>query len=314
MKIIQNRKIYYIISGILVAISIVSLAIWGLNVGIDFSGGSLLEVEFSVIERPQINEIQAALSEFDLGEVKVQPAGENNAILRFRNIDETTHQAVLDQLDSAFQPELEVETTGGVTLAAISVVGEERFESIGPVIGEELKNKAWIAIVVTVLAIIAYIAYVFRRVSKPVASWKYGVAAILALVHDIVIVTGLFSILGHFAGVEVNALFITALLTILGFSVNDTIVVFDRTRENLKKHYSGDFEEVVNDSVNQTVSRSINTSFTTLLILLSLYFFGGVTISHFVLALIAGVVVGTYSSIFVASPIIVTWYKRGKKY
>jgi preprotein translocase subunit SecF len=161
--------------------------------------------------------------------------------------------------------------------------------------------------------IITYIAYAFRKVSKPVASWKFGVAAILALVHDIVIVTGLFSILGRFTGAEVDSLFITALLTILGFSVHDSIVVFDRTRENLGKHYSSDFEEVVNDSVNSTITRSINTSFTTLLVLVILYVFGGASIANFILALIAGVVVGTYSSIFVASPIIVTWYNWGRR-
>ena len=162
--------------------------------------------------------------------------------------------------------------------------------------------------------IIGYIAYAFRKVSKPVSSWKYGVAAILALVHDIVIVTGLFSVLGRFAGVEVDSLFITALLTILGFSVHDSIVVFDRTRENLSKHYSSDFEEVVNDSVNSTITRSINTSFTTLLVLFMLYIFGGASIANFILALITGVVVGTYSSIFVASPIIVSWHNWSRRF
>jgi len=206
-----------------------------------------------------------------------------------------------------------VDTTVATDLPAQLVI-EERFETIGPVIGEEIKKKAWVAIFFTVIAIVLYIAYVFRKVSKPVASWKYGIAAIVALVHDIVIITGLFSILGHFFGTEVNSLFITALLTILGFSVNDTIVVFDRTRENLNKHYSQDFEKIVNDSVNSSITRSVNTSLTTLLILLALFFFGGETIKDFVLALIAGVVVGTYSSIFVASPIIVSWNKMKKMF
>jgi len=249
-------------------------------------------------------------------------------ILRFRDVDEKTHQSVLNTLEEAFKTELPAvnesigvsidgteNTDDAVTieLAGDKTVAEERFESIGPTIGEEIKEKAWIAIIFTVFAIILYISYVFRKVSKPVASWKYGIGAILALVHDIVIVTGLFSILGHFYGMEVNSLFITALLTILGFSVNDTIVTFDRTRENLGKHYTGDFETIVNDSVNQTLTRSINTSFTTLIILFALFFFGGATISNFVLALIVGVFVGTYSSIFVASPILVSWYTLSKK-
>lgn len=281
-------------------ISILSLIAWGLKLGIDFSGGSLLEVEFS-IDRPQANEVRDALAEFDLGEVKIQPAEQDSFILRFINVDEDMHQQILSSINSSFAPEGE------------SVITEQRFESIGPVIGEELKQKAWVAIFIAVIMIIAYIAYAFRKVSKPVASWKYGLAAIVALIHDILIVTGLFSILGHFTGAEVDSLFITALLTILGFSVHDTIVVFDRTRENLSKHYSSDFEEVVNDSVNQTISRSINTSFTTLLVLATLYFFGGATIANFVLALIAGVLIGTYSSVFVASPVVVTWHNWSKR-
>ncbi len=317
LSIIQNRKYFYIFSGALLLISVLSLIAWGLNPGIDFTGGSLLEVKFNV-DRPDIIEAKESLAQLDLGDIKIQPAGDTNMILRFRDVDEDTHQQILTTLKDAFRQESDVNvtTTGDDEVLAVIVADpliEERFESIGPIIGEELKHKAWIAILMAVMMIIAYIAYAFRKVSKPVASWKFGVAAILALVHDIVIVTGLFSILGHFLGVEVDSLFITALLTILGFSVHDTIVVFDRTRENLAKHYSGDFEQVVNDSVNQTISRSINTSFTTLLVLLTLYFFGGATISNFVLALIAGVVIGTYSSIFVASPVIVSWNSLTRK-
>ncbi|HLD28352.1 MAG TPA: protein translocase subunit SecF [Patescibacteria group bacterium] len=317
LSIIQNRKYFYIFSGALLLISVLSLIAWGLNPGIDFTGGSLLEVKFNV-DRPDIIEAKESLAQLDLGDIKIQPAGDTNMILRFRDVDEYTHQQILTTLKDAFRQESDVNvtTTGDDEVLAVIVADpliEERFESIGPIIGEELKHKAWIAILMAVMMIIAYIAYAFRKVSKPVASWKFGVAAILALVHDIVIVTGLFSILGHFLGVEVDSLFITALLTILGFSVHDTIVVFDRTRENLAKHYSGDFEQVVNDSVNQTISRSINTSFTTLLVLLTLYFFGGATISNFVLALIAGVVIGTYSSIFVASPVIVSWNSLTRK-
>lgn len=318
LNIIKNRKYFYTLSGILLLISVLSLIAWGLNPGIDFSGGSLMELKFN-IDRPNADEIKSSLNEFDLGDIKVQPAGENNIILRFRNIDEETHQEVLNALDQSFVTDVEIGIEGEtgraeVTSATVNqVFSEERFESIGPIIGQELKKKAWMAIFMAVVMIIAYIAYAFRKVSKPVSSWKFGVAAIIALVHDIVIVTGLFSILGFFMGAEVDSLFITALLTILGFSVHDSIVVFDRTRENLAKHYSGDFEEVVNDSVNQTITRSINTSFTTLLVLVILYVFGGSTIANFVLALIAGVIIGTYSSIFVASPVIVSWHNWNRR-
>ena len=311
--IIKNRKFFYSLSGILILISILSLIAWGLKPGIDFSGGSLMELKFE-IERPDTDQLREILTDFNLGDIKAQPAGVANIILRFKNIDEETHQQVLTRLRENYKKDVAVESeTGETATVQIEGLNEERFESVGPVIGEELKQKAWMAITLAVIMIIAYIAYAFRKVSKPVASWKFGVAAIVALVHDIVIVTGLFSILGHFMGAEVDSLFITALLTILGFSVHDTIVVFDRTRENLAKHYSGDFEEVVNDSVNQTITRSINTSFTTLLVLVTLYFFGGQTIANFVLALIAGVIIGTYSSIFVASPVIVTWHNISKK-
>ncbi len=284
------------------ALSLVSIVCWGLNLGIDFTGGSLLEVEFFEA-RPSTGAINEALEEFQLGEVKVQPAGEAGLILRFRNVSEQTHQKIVVKLQEFF----------GSEDSSQAILEEKRFESVGPVIGREIKKKAWLAIILAVVMIIAYIAYAFRKISKPVSSWKYGVAAILALIHDIVVILGLFSVLGYFFGTEIDSLFITALLTILGFSVHDTIVVFDRTRENLARHYQDDFEQVVNDSVNQTITRSINTSVTTLLVLVTLFLFGGRTISDFVLALIAGVVVGTYSSIFVASPILVSWQKTFRK-
>ncbi|MBI5765906.1 protein translocase subunit SecF [Candidatus Falkowbacteria bacterium] len=304
LKIIQNRKYNYLLSSAMVIAAIISLLIWGLKPSIDFTGGSLMEIKFN-IERPAIDQIQSGLSDLDLGELRVQPAGDRNIILRFKTVDEETHQKILSQLKSKFK---DVKNDSAPALT------EERFESIGPIIGKELARKAWIAIVLASIAIILYIAFAFRKVSKPVESWKYGVAAVIALVHDILIVVGLFAILGHFAGFEVDSLFITALLTILGFSVHDTIVVFDRTRENLAKHYSADFEAVVNDSINQTIARSINTSLSTLLVLSALYFLGGKSIANFALALIVGITVGTYSSIFVASPLVVTWHNLSKNF
>ena len=173
-----------------------------------------------------------------------------------------------------------------------------------------MKSKAVKSIIIVLLFIVFYIAYAFRKISKPVASWKYGISAIVALTHDILIITGVFAVLGHFMRVEVDSLFVTALLTILGFSIHDTIVTFDRTRENLFKNDDKPFEEIVNISVNQTIVRSLNTSVTTLFVLLAIYIFGGESIKNFVLALILGVIIGTYSSIFVASPLLVIWNRK----
>ncbi len=298
LQIIKNRKYYYAISGLLFAVSILSLMLWGLKPGLDFTGGSLLEVSFAS-SRPENAIIAEALKPINLGETIIQPAGEKDVIIKFRTVTEEEHQKALAALNEK--------------LGKDNKATEVRFDSVGPVIGKELLTKSLWMLLIASLAIVAYIAYAFRKVSKPLASWKYGVSAVFALVHDLVIVAGLFSILGHFRGVEVDSLFITALLTVMGFSVHDTIVVFDRTRENLSKFYSGKFDEVVNDSVNQTFVRSINTSLTVLLVLLALFIFGGTTTQNFTLALLFGIFVGTYSSIFLASPLIVDWNNLSKK-
>jgi len=297
INIIQKRNIFFTISGILVIASIVSLLVWGLNLGIDFTGGSLLEISFSE-NRPESTAVLDALSEVDLGEIRLQPTGFSEYIIRTRDLSEEEHQQVLAGLREVFQSQDLV---------------ENRFESIGPVIGQELQQKAIIAIAIALIVIILYIAYTFRKVSKPVASWKYGISAIIALGHDILIVTGIFALLGYLFEVEVGILFVTALLTVLGYSVNDTIVVFDRVRENLIYRPKDTFVDTINHSVNETITRSINTSLTTLLVLLSLYFLGGTTIKEFVLVLILGTVFGTYSSIFIASPLLVVWNQLKKK-
>ncbi len=291
-NIINSRKIWFTISGSLMALSIIALLVWGLKLGIDFTGGSLLEVSYQTA-RPSIEEVTQTLSTVELQSLKVQPAGDNDFLIRFENVSEAKHQEVLDQLKNQVSGQLE----------------ERKFESIGPTIGMELRDKAVTAIVVVLIFILAYIAYVFRKVSRPVASWKYGLAAIVALFHDILIVTGIFAALGFFFGVEIDTLFVTALLTILGFSVHDTIVTFDRVRENLFKIHNQSFEEIVNRSVNETIIRSINTSLTSILTLLAVYIFGGESVRYFVLALILGFIVGTYSSIFIASPLLVWWNK-----
>jgi preprotein translocase subunit SecF len=243
---------------------------------------------------PANSEIKDKLAQFNLGEVNVTPAENNSVILRFKDIDEATHQNILHSLGD---------------------VEEKSFESVGPVIGAELMRRAIYAIALVILMIVIYIAWAFRKVSRPISSWQYGIATLIALLHDVIIPVGIFAILGHFLGVEIGLLFVTAVLTILGFSVHDTIVVFDRIRENLRRHIGDNFEDTVNRSINQTISRSINTSFTVLLTLLAVYFFGGESIRYFALALIVGIIFGTYSSIFIASPLLVLWegWKKKKK-
>ncbi len=326
LPIIQTRKIWLGISTILVVASLLSLAVWGLNFGIDFTGGSLLEAEFSPT-RPPVEEIRKTLESLNLHSLLVQPEGEKRIILRFQETDEDTHQKVLATLRSLVSSEQPNEKLTQATSTAqtatstqiatttpqsVGSVEELRFDAVGPSIGRELKAKSVYAIFFVVIAIILYVAWAFRQVSKPVSSWKYGVAAVIALFHDVIITMGAFSVLGHFKGVEINTPFVAAILTVLGYSVNDSIVVFDRIRENLPRS-DEDFEGTVNTSINQTLRRSINTSVTTLVVLLSILFFGGESIRNFVLALSIGVFIGTYSSIFVASPILVVWERLRNK-
>lgn len=290
MNIVSNRKIYFSISALLITISLLALFFWGLKFGIDFTGGSLMEIEF-LIERPTSQDVQDKLADLDLGKINIQPSEDKAMILRFKDIDEPTHQKILASLEQ-------------------SQIEEKRFESIGPIIGQELKRKAGLAIGFVLIAIVLYIAWAFRKVSKPVASWRYGLVSIVALFHDIFIVAGLFAILGHFYQIEIGLPFVAALLTILGYSVNNTIVIFDRTRENLLKSAWDNFEQILNQSILQSATRCINTALTTLLVLASVYFFGGHTIKYFVLALMVGIVIGTYSSMFIANPLIAVWSKR----
>lgn len=294
LAVIPNRKLFLTVSAALVVLSAVSLAVWGLKFGIDFTGGSLWEVEFPK-GRPESSAISAALVDYKMDTALIQPVGEQGVILRSRDINENTHQAAL----------IELEGLGGVE--------EKRFESIGPTLGKELQRKSVKAIVVVLALIIVYIAWAFRKVSRPVSSWKYGLIAIAALVHDVTIPTGVFAVLGHFRGVEVDALFVTAALTILGFSVHDTIVVFDRIRENLHRRGGENFSVTVNASVNETLARSINTSLTVLMVLAAIYFLGGETTQNFALALIIGIFFGTYSSIFVAGPLLSYWAGEKKR-
>lgn len=304
IAIIKQRKIWFIVSTVLVVASLAAILGIGLNLGIDFNGGSLMEIEFNQqVNRPNSAEVTQALAPLAIGDVVTQAVGDNGMILRFKNVDEPTHQQILTTLNQAFVAE-------GISE---NIISEKRFDSIGPTIGAELKTKTLWAIGIVLLAIIVYIAWAFRKVSKPVASWKYGLIAIVALFHDVIITLGIFAILGRLYGIEINAPFVAALLTILGYSVNDSIVVFDRTRENLTRDIGSDFEKIVQKSVNEVIVRSINTSFTTLFVLFAILLLGGDTIREFILALIIGIAIGTYSSIFLASPLLVTWERLRSK-
>jgi preprotein translocase subunit SecF len=300
LRIIQSRKIFLGLAAVALAIAIYALAAWGLRFGLDFTGGSLLEVQYSNYQ-PSLTEVQDALTDTKLSGLIVQPAGDS-VLIRFQESTEAAHQAAVTNLKKLADGKKDVSFK------------ELQFDSVGPSIGQELKQKSFNAMVLALLMIILYITIVFNKVSRPVASWKYGLVAIGALVYNIVFTLGAFAALGRFHGVEINTPFIAALLTILGYCVNDTIIVFDRIRENLPKSQE-DFENTVNRSVNQTLTRSINTSFTVLLALVAIFWFGGASIRDFTLAMIIGVVIGTYTSIFIASPVLVIWdnLARGRK-
>jgi len=294
MNFVKYRKIYFIFSGLIIIGSLVFLVIFGLKAGIDFTGGSILELEFKT-ERPSNPEIRELLKEFDLGDFSLQPANEKGLILRMKDISEDVHQQILEKLK--VNGELE----------------EKRFESIGPVIGRELKEKTKILIAFSLLSIVFYIAIAFRKVQKPVSSWQYGIASLFILSHDILIPLGIFALLGKFYQIQMTIPIICALLTVVGYAVNNVVVVYDRLRENLLKTLQRDiflgFEETANRAINQTLTRQINTSLTTLFPLMTIFFLGGETLKYFALTLILGITAGTYSSIFLAVPILVTWLR-----
>ncbi len=289
----KHKKLYFAISLAILIPGIYSLVRYGLKPSIDFTGGTLLEIQTakSLSSEEIINLGKAQNIEIS----SVQPSGENAYILRAKSIDKDQNTKFQTQVASV---------SGGVK--------ELQYESVGPVVGKELTQKAILAVVIASLAIIAYIAWSFRHVPKPYTSWKFGVSAVLALIHDAVVVLGVFSILGHLRGVEVDSLFVTAVLTVIGFSVHDTIVVFDRVRENLPKMPKESFSDVVDFSLAETLVRSLNTSLTVVLTLVALLLFGGESVRWFVAALLVGIISGTYSSIFNAAPLLVLWETRRK--
>jgi len=288
---VKYRKIAYVISGILVLTAWASLIIFGLKPGMDFIGGSVLELKLNNTQvDPKV--IEEIYKNYGYQSVLVTPSGDNGLTIRSTDVSEENHQAIISAIKEKYNN-----------------VEEMRFESFGPVIGKELRNKSITAIILVILGIILYLTWAFRQVSRPVASWRYGVTAILALIHDISIPTGLFALLGKFKGVEIDSNFIVALLTILGFSVHDTIVVFDRIREKLRTHPGLTFAQAINESINETLRRSILTSVTLMIVLAALLIFGPAHLFYFSLTLLIGTFFGTYSSIFIASPLLYDWYQ-----
>jgi preprotein translocase subunit SecF len=299
MFIIKNKKIFIGISIVLIILSIVSVSIFGLNVGIDFKGGALTEVVYKDV-RPTQEDLNSSLEALNFGSILLQPTGDTGYIVKSRDLNEAEHSLLLKTLSQDNK----------------NILEEKSFNSIGPSVGRELTKKAIIAVILVSLAIILFIAYAFRKVSRPISSWKYGFMAVISLLHDVIIPIGLFSMLSHYYGAELDTLFIVAVLTILGLSVSDTIVIFDRIRENLKNRVETSFNETVGKSLEQSYVRSICTSLTVILVLLSLVFFGPTSTKYFALMLTAGMFFGTYSSIFLASPLLVLmeeWQAKKKK-
>lgn len=298
IRFIKYKKVFYGFSIVLIVLAIASIAVFGLKPGIEFSGGSSLTLTFEE-QTPSFDEINLALQGLDLGEVSLQKIGDNGLILKMKFIDEETHQEVLTAIN----------TVGKIQQ------GSEGFQVIGPVIGNELKQKTKIVVILALISILIYIAFSFRKIARPVNSWVYGMAGLIALFHDVLIPLGVFSILGKFYGIEITIPIITAFLTVFGYSINDSVVVFDRVRENLLKTRELNFNEVVEKSLNETAKRSINTSFTTLLALFAILFLGGESLKFFSFSLILGIGLGTYSSLFLATPLLTTflWVKDRKR-
>lgn len=294
----KHTRSFLVVPAVISFLAIFALVAWGLRAGIDLTGGSLVQISFPQ-GRPTVAQIDTAIRPLDLGEIRVQPTGDTGYIFRAKTLTP------------------EEKATFEHSLATLGEIHEDQFSSVGPTIGRELLNKGLIALGLVAFSIIIFIAFAFRGVSRPVASWKYGVIAIVTLIHDILIPTGLFAFLGYVQDAEVDSLFIVALLTLLGASINNTIVVFDRVRENLRKHDGGrakeHFAETVSRAVSQTFARSMNTTITVIIMLVALYVWGPATTQNFSLTLIVGMIAGAYSSIFLAAPLLVEVERRQKK-
>lgn len=273
------KKTLPFISLLFVAASLVSLVVFGLRFGIDLTGGTILEVEYKE-SRPPLEEISKSFQDAEVGSFTVQPLGEKSIVARMKEISQETHTLLAEKLGDQAQ--------------------ENRFESIGPVIGKELRSKTIWFTMLSLALIVGYIGLAFRRTIEYMRPWQWSAAALVSLSHNLLIPLGALAVLGKFQGVEVDIPIVVALLTVVGYSINDTIVVFDRIRENLMRHRGVDFEDTVQKSVRETLSRSFFTGFTTVLVLLAIVFFGGETLRFFALTLIIGIAAGTYASLFFA--------------
>lgn len=300
MYIVNHRTLFFTITGILLAAAIAAILFFRLPLSIDFTGGSLVEVSYTD-PRPELTTVNENVEQLAFGEVSVRNSGENNITVRTRTLTPEEHQKLLSVLSD----------NGARTLT------ELRSNSIGPSLGAELGKKALYALLAVVVAIMLYIAWAFRQVSRPVSSWIYGLIVVVVLIHDVIIPAGFYAVLGHFTGSQVDSLFVVALLAILGYSVNDTIVIFDRVREHLHANDESRTEEpfdvTVGKSVTETLGRSINTSLTVALALLALVFVGSKETVDFALVLLVGVVAGTYSSILLAAPLLIPLAARFAK-
>lgn len=290
MNIIGKKYFYLIISLIVIIPGIISLILFGLNLSIEFTGGSRLTLSFEKsVTDEQIKGIRDIFEEKKI-KVSTVERSKKDVFIRTSPISEKDDIFLVEDLK-----------------ARVGEFKQSQYETVGPTMGSEITLNAVKALGVSSLLIVLYITWSFRKVPKPTSSFRFGIAAIIALIHDVLLLIGVFSLLGHFFGVEIDSLFVTAVLTVIGFSVHDTIVVFDRIRENLKKVGGQNFEQTVNDSILQTIDRSFNTSLTVVLVLVAMLLFGGETIRWFVVALLIGIISGTYSSIFNAAPILVIW-------
>lgn len=297
MNIIGKKWFYFIFSGLIIIPGIISLILWGIRPSIDFTGGTLLEVQSSKLKDQSNNEEIKKILEKEKIEIgSITQSAEDSYLLRLKPIDNAQHQKLIDSFRTKF-----------------GEVKELRFESVGPTIGKETTENAAKAVILASIAIVLYVAWAFRQIPKPYSSFRFGICAVVALIHDVLVIIGLFSLFGHFFKVEIDNLFITALLTIMGFSVHDTIVVFDRIRENLRKMAGEPFDLVVNESIIQTLARSLSTSLTVLFTLFALLLFGGESIRWFIVALLIGITSGTYSSVFNAAPLLVVWDEISRK-
>jgi len=296
MDIIGKKYFYFALSLLIVVPGLISLILYGLNLSIDFTGGTRLTLLFPhKVEKQTISKIRDAILQQKISVSSIETSS-RLTFVRTSPMDQNQNTKFLNSLSREFKG-----------------VKQTEFETIGPTIGKETTANAIKAVVLASILIVLYITWSFRKIPKPASSWRFGICAIVALIHDVLVVVGIFSLLGHFFKVEIDSLFVVALLTIIGFSVHDTIVVFDRIRENLKRISAVPFATVVNDSILQTLARSLNTSITTLLVLFALYIFGGESTKWFIVALLIGITSGTYSSIFNAAPLLVVWEEWSNK-